>query len=359
MSTSSPAARQSRLELIDFLRGVAIIEMLAAHYADYLPPRIGHWVSDLETAMALFVVLAGFMVGYGYRKFAARPGEESWVVWQRALRVVAIQYLLIVTIGIPSHLAGLPGYGNGQTLGVFVFQSLTFLNQIGLLHILPTFVPLFLVSPAILWALARGWELPLLLVSAGVFCVGHLRPHLLDLGAPTIFPFVLFQFYFVCGSLLGKQCKLHGELPPRAPGRWLMVSCALMLATMLLVHAHYIPAHLIGTHPLNLLGLLYQAPILATIWLGSRLLWPQIRGAWAVSLIERFGRHALLAFVIHVFLAKALGLLNYLASPPPWMNYLLIAISVLLINLALSAYERDRASENPRSWTRAMHVLFR
>jgi hypothetical protein len=359
MSNWSPPAAPSRLELIDFLRGVAILEMLAAHYADYFPPRISHVVDSLETAMALFVVLAGFMVGYAYQKFAAHPRSESWVVWKRALRVVAIQYLLIVTIGIPSHLAGLPGYESGQTLGVFVFQSLTFLNQIGLLHILPTFVPLFLVSPAILFALARDWEVPLLLISAAVFCVGHFQPHLLDLGEHTIFPFVLFQFYFVLGSLLGKYCKRHGELPPPQPRRWLMASAALLLTTMLVAHRHYIPAQLIGTHPLNLLGLLYQAPILATIWLASLVLWPKIRGLRSVSLIERFGRHALLAFVIHVFLAKALGLLNYLAPPPPWMNYLLVALSVFLINLVLSAYERDTATRNPRPWTRAMHVLFR
>ena len=90
-------------------------------------------------------------------------------------------------------------------------------NQIGLLHILPTFIPLFAISPAVLFALARGWDGGLLLVSMALFCVGHFHPHLLDLGQPTIFPFILFQLYFVMGCVLGKLTRQRDAPASAAP----------------------------------------------------------------------------------------------------------------------------------------------
>ena len=42
---------EHRLEFIDFMRGVAIVEMLVTHYSLYFPPTLGTIVSYGETAM--------------------------------------------------------------------------------------------------------------------------------------------------------------------------------------------------------------------------------------------------------------------------------------------------------------------
>jgi hypothetical protein len=236
---------------------------------------------------------------------------------------------------------------------------MAFMNQIGLIHILPTFIPLFAISPAILFALSRGWDTAMLLVSLGLFCVGHFHPHLLDLGEPTIFPFLLFQLYFVIGCVLGKRTRLRGSVPPRPPQRWLVVSCGWLVATMLLVHGKLVPSHLISTHPLNLFGLMYQAPIIATVWLFSSVFGPLLQRTWPYPYITRFGRHALLTFVIHIYLAKALGVLNYFAPPPQWVNYLLILASVLVMNAIVHRYELSQAAERTPMWTRAVQGLFK
>jgi len=357
--TLQSPGNEGRLEVIDFLRGVAIFEMLVTHYAVYLPRGAEKLIDYTETAMALFVLLAGFVVGWGYGKFEREPLRQSWVVWKRALRVLVIQYLMILTLGVPLYLMGFPGVGANQSLAVFIVQSMAFLNQIGLLHILPTFIPLFAISPAILLALSRGWDLPLMLLSLGLFCIGHFHPHLLDLGEPTIFPFLLFQLYFVAGSLLGKRARLSGSLPPRQPQRWLVASGLILLASMLLVHGKRVPAALISTHPLNLFGLAYHVPIIATVWLASIVYWPRLRPLRVTALVSRFGRHALLAFVLHVYLAEALAVLNYVVICPPAVNYALILASVALMNGLVHRYELSESMPRPPKWIRVAKALFK
>jgi hypothetical protein len=350
---------RGRLEIVDFLRGVAIIEMMAAHYVGYLPSLIGKIVDYTETAMALFVLLAGFMVGWGYRKFERKPREETLILWRRGLRVLAVQFIIILTVGVPLYFLGMPGVRGDQSLTVFVLQSMAFLNQIGLIHILPTFIPLFAVAPAILWGFTKGKTLAVLLVSFVVFCVGHFNPYVLDLGQPTIFPFVLFQLYFVVGCLFGKHAQVTGTLAPEHPTRWLWTAIALLLATMLLFHGKVLPSRLVSIHPLNIFGLMYHAPIIMTICFIALVFWPRIRRLWAYPFVARFGRHALLVFVIHLYLAKLLGVMNYLALVPMLLNCVLIVASVAVISETLKLYERSLALAQVPIWARWVHVLFR
>jgi peptidoglycan/LPS O-acetylase OafA/YrhL len=350
---------ESRLEVIDFLRGVAIVEMLLAHYAVYFPPVLAKLIDYTETAMPLFVLLAGFIVGWGYRKFEHDPRGQTRTVWMRALRVLAVQYLMILTLGIPLYWLGMPGVGNGQSLGEFLFQSMFFMNQIGLLHILPTFIPLFAIGPAILCALSRGWDGALLLISLALFCVGHFNPYLLDVGQPTIFPFILFQLYFVIGCLLGKDARQRVTLRPQRPLKWAIVSFGLLLTSMLLVHEKLVPARLVSIHPLNIFGFFYELPLIATVWLVSLALLPKLKRIWGYACVARFGRHALMSFVIHVYLTKALAALNYVASPPPWINYILILLSVLIMNAIVKQYELSRSAKPVPMWARAAESLFK
>lgn len=350
---------ESRLEGIDFLRGIAIVEMLSSHYAGYFPAGLAKLIDYTETAMPLFVLLAGVMVGWGYRKFEQDPKGQTWTVWRRALRVLVIQFLMILTLGVPLYWLGMPGVGNGQPIGDFLLQSMLFMNQIGLLHILPTFVPLFVISPAVLFGLARGWDVYLLFTSAALFCVGHFHPHLLDLGQPTIFPFILFQLYFVVGCILGKITRRQHAVPPVRPQRWALASLGWLLTSMLLIHGKILPAHLISTHPINVFGLLYELPLVAAVWLVSLALLPHLKRVWGYVWIARFGRHALLAFVIHVYLAKALSVLNYVTPPPQWVNYILIVASILIMNMIVKRYELDRRMMSAPIWVRAAEVLFK
>ena len=128
---------------------------------------------------------------------------------------------------------------------------------------------------------------------------------------------------------------------------------------MVLVHGEIVSPHLISTHPLNLFGLVYHAPIIATVWLVSQVYWPHLRRLWISPYVTRFGRHALLAFVIHVYLVRGLGVLDYLVPQPPWVNYLLILASLLAMNAIVRRYELSQAMPQPLLWARAVRGLFK
>jgi len=354
-----PAPGEGRLEVIDLLRGVAIVEMLAAHYEGYFPVPMRRVIDYTETAMPLFVLLAGFMVGWGHSRFERDPRGQTAVVWKRALRVLIVQYIMILTLGVPLFLLGKPGVGDGQTLGTFIFQSVFFLNQIGLLHILPTFIPLFLAAPVILYALSRGWDRALLFSSATLFAVGHFHPHLLDLGQPTIFPFILFQLYFVVGCKMGKMMKLRDTVAEPRPRIWALASLSILAISQLIAHSKVLPPHVISTHPLNFFGLLYQVPLLATLWFGSISQLPTLKRLWGYGAVCRFGRHPLLSFVIHVYLATILAVINYLVPLISWGNYALIFLSVLAMDAIVKRYERVRREIAPPMWARTAEWLFK
>jgi hypothetical protein len=351
--------QSNRLELIDFLRGIAVLEMCVTHFSGYLPPIADKIIPYIETAMALFVVLSGFMVGWELPKFSAAQRQQTAVIWKRALRIAVIQFVIVMTLGLTLHLVAIPGAGVGEPLSVFLLRSLTLQNQIGLIHILPTFIPLFLVAPLILWALTRHWDWLVLVVSIGIFCVGHYQPYLLDIGDPTVFPFVLYQLYFVIGCLIARRCRDAGRIELAHPKRWLLVAASALTIAMVLVHGKLTPPGLVVIHPVNLFGLAYQLPILATVWLGAMAYLTELRRFPGYALVLQFGRHALLAFVIHVYLAKAIGVANYFSSIPGVVNYVLIVASVMVMSALIDLYERTQTHALVPAWARFVRALFR
>jgi hypothetical protein len=128
---------------------------------------------------------------------------------------------------------------------------------------------------------------------------------------------------------------------------------------MLFVHGKILPPHLISTHPLNVFGLLYELPLVATVWLVSLAMLPSFKRIWGYEWVTRFGRHALLSFVIHVYLAIALTVLNHRATLPSWINYSLILLSVLVMNAIVKRYELGRSIQPAPMWVRAAERLFK
>ena len=357
--SGSESATAGRIEVIDFLRGFAIIEMAVSHFSRYSPPILDKLISYTETAMALFVLLAGFMIGRHYFAGYLRDQRRtSRRLWRRALQILAIQYIIIAAVNVPLHLIGYGSVGREEPLWLFVFKSATFMNQIGIVHILPTFIPLFLASPLILFLFKAELDWLLLAVSAALFTLGNFSPHLLDLGDPAVFPFLVIQIYFVAGCAWGKAAHTSGALGPRNLNGWLIASCAGLIITMTLLHGKIFPGRLVSTHPLNIFGLLYQAPIITTILLGTMRFWRVIRAMPFYPWVALLGRHALLAFVLHLYCAKAIGVLNFYAAVPEFLNYLLILASIALTILVLYRYERQDRT-HPVRWVRALDALFR
>ncbi|MGD1048780.1 MAG: acyltransferase family protein, partial [Candidatus Krumholzibacteriaceae bacterium] len=309
--SGSERATAGRIEVIDFLRGFAIMEMIVGHIANY-PPILVKLIDYAETGMGLFLLSAGFMIGWHYLpRYLRDQRSTTRRLWKRALKILVMQYLIIATVNVPLHLIGFGSVGRGEPLWLFVFKSATFMNQIGIVHVLPTFIPMFLVSPFILLLFKERLDWLVFVSSAALFTVGNFWPHLLDLGDPAIFPFLVIQIWFVAGCAWGKVAYTSGRLAPRGLNWWLIASCAGLIITITLVHGKIFPGRLVSTHPLNIFGLLYQLPILTMILFGAMRFWRVIRAIpFFYSWIALLGRNALLAFVLHIYCAKAIGVLN-------------------------------------------------
>jgi len=357
-SLSEPK-HSGRMEAIDFLRGFAILEMFASHFDIFFPSLLAKLIDYTETAMALFVLLAGFMIGRQYfPAFLRDPWRITRRLWIRALQICVVQYIIIATVNIPLHIIGYERVGRGEGLLLFVFKSAAFLNQIGIVHILPTFIPLFLMSPLILFLFRARLDWVVYAASICMFTVGNVRPHLFDLGDPAIFPIIVIQIYFIAGCAWGRWAYGNGRLEPRALNGWFIASCAAFIAVMILVRGKIVPGRIISFHPLNVFGLLYQAPIILTVVLGTLRFWRPIRSMFFYPWIALLGRHALLAFVLHLYCVKAVGVLNFLASVPAFANYLLVLASVALVILVLGRYESHDRTDGGR-WVRALDAVFK
>lgn len=349
-----------RIDAIDFLRGVAIIDMTLSHFSSYLPSPLSKIVSYTDIAMPLFVLLSGFMIGQHYfPRFQRDPAGVTRRLLTRALQILVIQYIIIATVNVPLHLIGFGSVGRDEPLWLFTLKSAALLNQVGIVHVLPTFIPLFLVSPLILFLFKTNREWLVILSSAALFAVGHFSPHLLDLGDPTVFPFLVIQIYFVAGCLWGKAAQAAGSIAPRKLAPWLAGSGACLALVFFVRRVGILPDRLVSAHPLNFFGLCFQVPILATLVLGTVQCWRVIRAVpFLYAWMGILGRHALLAFVLHLYCAKAIGVLNFAAAVPALLNYALIVASVALAVFLLHLYEkRDRS--RPTRWLRALDALFK
>jgi len=336
-----------------------IMEMVIGHHVRYYPIILHKLISYTETGLPLFLLLSGFMVGQHYfPRYLRDQRRTTRRLWSRALKILVIQYIIIATVNVPLYLISHGSIGRNEPLWQFVLKSATFMNQIGIIHVLPTFIPLFLVSPFILFLFKAKLDWLLFVSSAALFALGNFRPHIFDLGEPAVFPVIIFQIYFVAGCAWGKAAYNSGRLVPQRLNGWFIASCSALTVTMYLLHGKIFPGRLVSMHPLNVFGFIYKAPIITTILLGTVRLWRAIKVIPLYPWICLFGRHALLTFVVHLYWAKAMNVLNSFIAVPAVANYLMILANIALMLLLLNRYEKhDRV--HPARWVQALDALFK
>lgn len=293
--------------LIDFVRGLTIINMYIVHFQDSLPVLFGGLIDFPDLAVESFIFLAGFMVGRHYLvKFENNSFQVTKSLWSRAFKILIIHYIMIVTIGIPFYAYfRLDGY---QQLYNFVASSTLFLNQIPILHILPTFIPLFLLSPLVLVFLERQWDVWLLVASVVLFLIGNAYPNPIGHGDTAIFPVSLWQTYFVVGCCIGKTYHKFDRIDVR---KFFLYALAIFIVCAFVKFGGYFQwmNHLKATlnlypkkFPLNIYGLVYGMAFLALFYASALYIWEKVKHYRLFGeIIPLFGRNSLAAFVIHAY----------------------------------------------------------
>lgn len=310
------------------------------HYASY----VEKFVSYTETSMDIFILLVGFTVGwYYYPRYIQDSSTVTRRLLNRALQILLIQYILIFTINLPLYYILYDKIRQTEPLRLFLMKSMLFLNQIGIIHVLPTFIPLFLISPLILYLFRRRLDSLIIGSSLCLFIIGNKYPYALDLGEKTIFPFIVWQVYFFAGCFLGKISYYKKKIGPENVDKYFYMSVLILFVVMFLRHAKVIPPNLVSTHPLNVMGLLYRASIVFFIYTASLRYWSLIKTIEIHRYVLLFGRHALLVFGLHVYLAKSMAVLNHYYDVNTFLNYFVILVfGPVMICKVIMAYERRK-----------------
>lgn len=304
--------------IVDWIRGLAILDMMLVHYSNWLDgvglSFFGKFIRYTDFAVEGFVFVAGVMIGSRYlEKFRTNNIAVVKCLLRRVVGLIGIQYAMVLTLSLPmAVLVGSALTGTDQ-IWQFAVKSLLFLNQVPLLHILPTFIPFFLLSIPLLYALNRGMDAVVAVLSAGVFLVGQWHPYLpLAPADNSMFPPLLWQVYFVAGVLVGKhQALTRSWLQQHATGN-LVGAIGVCMVAVFICHGHHLfpwwedirTAYglVVRKFPLNVWGLLYHGSILYLIISASVVVWSRLKAMELSRVyVGGLGRHSLALFIGHVY----------------------------------------------------------
>src|SRR4030095_16323289 len=234
------SARTTRDPYIDFLRGVVIIDMILIHYSPYLASPLAKVLNVSDIAMEGFLLVSGFMTGRHYLPgFVQRPERVTTALLTRAIKLTVVQYFLIFAASYPQFLL-LRSEAHDMSPGTFLLDSLLFRNQVGLMHILPLFIALSIVSPILLFLVARNGDWLLIAGSVMIFWLGHTKPSWFIYGSPAIFPIALWQVYFLLGIWLGARAQRCSAYMIENTTRVFLVIPVLLAAVLVLKYGDHI-----------------------------------------------------------------------------------------------------------------------
>ena len=333
----------SRNLVVDWLRGLAILDMMLVHYSDWLDKAdlnsLGKLIRYTDFAVEGFVFVAGFMVGSRYlEKFRAHDILAIKALLRRVAGVICIQYAMIFTISLPMAVMVGSVLTRSDHIWQFAIKSLLFLNQVPLLHILPTFIPLFLLSIPLLYALNRGMDIWVAILSATVFMLGQWYPYLpVPAAENSIFPPLLWQVYFVAGMLVGKHESWSKKFIRRHVVGNLVCAIGVCSVAVFIYHGHHVfpwwenlrTAYGVSVRkfPLNVWGLLYHGSILYLIMALTVVAWGRLRTmALSHAYVGSLGRHSMMLFIGHVYVCF---IVNYVFGHVMPVAYSLIAMNLL------------------------------
>jgi len=341
--------KEQRDEYIDLLRGIAIIDMILIHYSYLFPDIVKKIFNYHDIAMEGFLFLSGLTIGrYYFGKFKINKLNITNKLILRSLKIILIQYVMIITISLPQYII-LNRITDINSYIRFLSKSFMFYNQIGLMHILPTFIPLFLISPIILLGFYKGFDLIIIISSICLFFIGQAFPGIFDFGERTIFPVILWQIYFVAGCYMGKFIYNHNNISINK--KWFIIVTGILfiialgfkhVSSLSIIIKYCMDSHgvYINRFPLNFYGLLYGSFLWSFIISFTYSFGSIIKKFTIIKMISLIGRHSLLSFVIHVYFAKTIEIIRDLhINTHPILIYIIAILNILITINILMKYE--------------------
>jgi hypothetical protein len=279
--TSLPAAPAAALRdgkpardvRLDVFRGLALVFI----FIDHVP---GNWLEHatlrnfgFADAAELFVLVAGMSAALAYGKAFdnGRFRAAAWSPLKRAVtlyrwHVGTVALSVLILYGAAYHFENVVYFEHAglwpfvRTPAEAIVHVFTLLNQPGYLNILPLYVALLAMFPALFWLVRRHWALGLG-VSAAIWLAAYYGrinfPSTLDPWHGWFFNPLGWQFLFTIGLVLGDRMRRGLPAVPRT--RWLTILAAgwAGFAFFLAAPWHHIP----GLENARLFGVAWIGPM--------------------------------------------------------------------------------------------------
>ena len=247
-----PEPSSSRDLRLDFFRGLSLLFI----FIDHVPENILSYFTLQSTtffdAAEVFIFISGFTAALVYGRRFVRKGFlfASAQVWRRAWQLyVAHIFMFVLFVAEVSYTATVfknPMYNEEMRVAAFldephvaVVKALMLQFQPAYLDILPMYILMLLIFPAVLLGLRRHW-LVVLLPSAALY----LAVQVFDIAVPAyppghmwFFNPLAWQFLFVAGAVLGDLYASGKDLGPVV--RLAYLPAAVIFATALAVRVSW------------------------------------------------------------------------------------------------------------------------
>jgi hypothetical protein len=337
-SSKLPLAKTStRDHRLDFWRGLCLIDMLLVHLVHqgmHLGESANLWIGEYTRfAAGGFVFIAGFSINRIFLPRARDPQRRKatyWALWKRAGVILLVHFTAEVGFlsmwpmfaGVHFRYAWQPVWGIVTLRGGY--------------DLLPFYVVMVAMAPAMLELMRRGLWWILAAVSLGLFYYAHYSGCWATNSLPFQHDFypILWQVIFVAGVLCGDILPKYDKL--RLATKLILL---LLFATahIVLFLAYYGPNFGIAIHqyvplefkkvPLTDGEALRYLTLIGTIMIGSDLLWRQLGGSFLASFCERLGRNSLAVYVFHVWIVQIMVRASDFVERGPW-RWVMAAIAV-------------------------------
>jgi enterochelin esterase-like enzyme len=375
---------------LDAIRGLAVLVMIVDHLGgqqSWLYLLTGHdrfFISAAEP----FIFVSGLVMGLVYSRIIAAQGTVAAV--KKALKRAAVLYALTVGVSLASALLSLqlnlpwePHWSQGG-MGDFILSIVTFQRAYYLTDVLLLYTLLVLVAAPLLVLLARGYGWLVLTASWGLWATWQLSPQPFDfpwqITDNGIFHFSSWQVLFYSALVIGYYHSalqrtgsrlwakaFRGRLSRRAYFSILLTSTALIIAGSIAAYLwiqstpgsvdDLAAARFFEKAGLRAGRLVVFALFILFAFTLLTVMWRPIKRALGWLLLP-LGRHALAAFIMHLFLVtifakvfpRIASLFGATWDPDdPALATLVQLLGIALIWLAVQVL--------PRIWARATKAV--
>jgi hypothetical protein len=211
-----PEADVKRDLRLDFFRGLALLFIFFDHIPDNLLSKITLHSIAFSDAAEVFVFVSGYAAALAYGSILTRKGfvEATLRIYRRVWQLyIAHIFIFIVLVAVISHVSMVHWQINAGEFGlteflkepqVAVVKAILLQFQPQFLDILPLYIVLLVVFPAVLFLIARH-PLLALLPSASIYLLTQLlgwQVHGYPGSHVWFFNPLAWQFLFVVGAVL-------------------------------------------------------------------------------------------------------------------------------------------------------------